>query len=179
MNRRRGVSLIEMIAAMGIGAVMMGVAVSLLYTLLRTEGSGREHLRHSSVLGRLADQFRRDVHEAKSVGDLSDGEETVGGVSDGEGRQFELAPGRTVTYRLEPGTLVRSEQVDGEVQRRESFALPPGTTASIRIQAGTDPTIVSLMITPVAEPARQPGRRTARIDAVLARDRRFTSSEEP
>lgn len=169
MNRRRGISLIEMIAAMGIGAVMMGVAVALLYTLLETEGSGREHLRHGSVLGRLADQFRRDVHAAKSVGD----------VADGEGRQFELAPGRTVTYRLEPGTLVRTEQVDAVVQRRESFALPPGTTTSIRIEADTDPTIVSLMITPVAEPPRQPGRRTARIDAVLARDRRFTRPEGP
>jgi type II secretory pathway pseudopilin PulG len=169
MNRRRGISLIEMIAVMGIGAVMMGVAVTLLYTLLRTEGSGREHVRQSSVLGRLADQFRRDVHAAK----------TVAAAPDGEGRQFELAPGQTVTYRFQRGTLTRTEQVDGTPQRRESYALPPGTTATIRIPADTQPALVSLMITPVAEASGPAGGRAIHIDAVLARDHRFAKAEEP
>jgi len=169
MNRRRGISLIEMIAVMGVGAVMMGIAVTLLYGLLRAEGSGREHLRHSSVLGRLADQFRRDVHAAK----------TVAAAADGEGRQFELAPGRTVTYRLESGTLTRTEQVDGTVERRESYALPPGTTATIEIPTNTQPAIVSLRITPVAEASGAVGGRAIRVNAVLARDHRFAKPEEP
>jgi len=169
MNRRRGISLIEMIAVMGVGAVMMGVAVTLLYGLLRAEGSGREHVRQSSVLGRLADQFRRDVHAAKAVA----------AAADGEGRQFELAPGRTVTYRFQPGTLTRTEQVDAAPQRQESYALPPGTTATIRIPANTQPAIVSLMITPAAEASAQPAGRAIQIDAVLAGDHRFAKPEEP
>jgi len=170
MNRRRGISLIEMIAVMGVGAVMMGVAVTLLYGLLRAEGSGREHVRQSSVLGRLADQFRRDVHAAKAVAVAADG----------EGRQFELAPGRTVIYRFQPGTLTRTEQVvDAAPERRESYALPPGTTATIQIPANTQPAIVSLMIMPVAEASGQPAGRSIQIDAVLARDHRFAKPEEP
>ena len=169
MNRRRGVSLIELIVVLGIGAVMMGVCVTLLYAVLRTDGVGREHVRHSIVLARLADQFRRDVHAAK----------TVTGVADGEQWKLELPPGRTVTYRLEAGVLARSEQVDGTVQRRESFTLPSGTTASIEIQAEAEPTVVSLMIVPVAEATGQPAGRAVQIDAVLARDHRFAGPPEP
>jgi type II secretory pathway pseudopilin PulG len=179
MNRRRGISLIEMIAVMGVGAVMMGVAVTLLYGLLRAEGSGREHLRQSSVLGRLADQFRRDVHAANTVGGVSDGDDKVRGVSDDQRWQFELAPGRTVIYRFQPGTLTRTEQVDAAPQRRESYALPPGTTATIRIPADTQPAIVSLRIEPAAEASGQPAGRSIQIDAVLARDHRFAKPEEP
>jgi len=189
MNRRRGISLIEMIAVMGVGAVMLGVAVTLLYGLLRAEGSGREHVRQSSVLGRLADQFRRDVHAANTVGGVSDGANTVGGVSDGDDKvrgvsddqrwQFELAPGRTVIYRFQPGTLTRTEQVDAAPERRESYALPPGTTATIQIPVNTQPVIVSLRITPAAEASGQPAGRTIRIDAVLARDHRFAKPKEP
>jgi hypothetical protein len=165
MNRRRGTSLIELIAVMGIGAVMMGVAVTLLYTLLRTEGSGRTYVRQSLVLSRLAEQFRRDVHAAK----------TSQALSDGQGRQFELAPGRTVTYRPERGTLSRTEQADGAVQRRESFVLPPGTAASVDVEADTKPTIASLVIAPVGEASRPPGGQAIRFDAVLAKDHRFIS----
>jgi len=169
MSRRRGISLIEMIAVIGVGAVMMGLAVTLLYGLLRAEGSGREHVRQSSVLGRLADQFRRDVHAAN----------TVAGVSDDQRWQFELAPGRTVTYRFQPGTLTRTEQVDAAPERRESYALRSGTTATIRIPANTQPAIVSLRIEPAAEASGQPAGRTIQIDAVLARDHRFAKPEEP
>jgi prepilin-type N-terminal cleavage/methylation domain-containing protein len=169
MNQRRGFNLIEMTAVMSVGAVMMGVAVTLLYGLLRTEGSGREHVHRQSVLGRLADQFRRDVHAAQ----------TVAAAADGEGRQFELAPGRTVTYRAQPGALTRSEQVDGKIERRESFALPPGSTATIQIPANTKAAIASLRIVPSAGPSGQPAHRIIQIDAVLAGDHRFTARDEP
>ena len=169
MIRRRGFSLIELIAVLGIGAVMIGICVTLLYAVLRTEGAGRVHVRQGSVLGRLADQFRRDVHAANTAGSAADGKQW----------QLELAPGRIVTYRPEPGTLTRTERADGSIQRRESFALPSGTTASIEIPADAEPTIVSLMITPVARASGQTGVRAVRIDAVLARDHRFTGPQEP
>jgi prepilin-type N-terminal cleavage/methylation domain-containing protein len=164
MNRRPAFSLIEMIAVMSVAAVMLGVAATLLYGLLQTEGSGREHVCQSGVLGHLADQFRCDVHEAR----------TVAVAADGESRQFELAPGRTVSYHCQPGTLTRTEQVDGTVERRESFTLRPGSTATIQIPTDTKPAIVSLRIVPAAEPSGQSARRIIRIDAVLARDHRFT-----
>lgn len=169
MSRRPGVTLIELVAVLGIGAVMMGVTVTLLYGLLRADCSGRDHLRQSIGLGRLADQFRRDVHAAKTSRD----------VTDGDGRQFELAADRTVTYRLQSGGLTRSEQVGEATVRRESFALPPGATASIQMAADAQPAIVSLMITPVAKAPEPAGGPVIRIDAVLARDHRFAKPEEP
>lgn len=169
MTRRRGVSLIEMIAAMGAAAVMLGVAVTLLYALLRTEGSARDHIRQGNALELLADQFRRDVHAATTAAAAPDGREW----------RFELGPGHTATYRLGPGTPSRVEQVDGQVQRRESFALPPGSTASIQVQDDTRPSIVSLMISPAAEESQGPPRLVIRIDAALASDHRFTKLQKP
>ena len=61
---RRGYTLIEMIVVMTAGTVLMGIAVTLLCALLRAEGTGRALVERSASLGRLADQFRRDVHAA-------------------------------------------------------------------------------------------------------------------
>lgn len=170
--------MIELMAVIAVGTVILGVAVTLLYALLRTEGSARDLVRRGAVLSRLADQFRRDVHAAIGGGNAEPA----------PGWQFELGPDWTVSYRIQPGMLVRTEHVDAAVRRQESFALPPGTTASIEIQADSQPTIATLLITPLTEASPtanapeasgQPLGRTIRIDAVLAKDHCVTKRNEP
>ena len=41
---RRGFTLIEMLAAMTVGSVMLGIAVGMLHVLLRAERTGRERV---------------------------------------------------------------------------------------------------------------------------------------
>ncbi len=187
MRRREGYLLIECLVVITVGAVVMGIAVTLLAGLLRIEGAARDDVHRGIVLSRLADQFRRDVHAAgEPRGDAPqpDAPQPDAAARDddeghGESWQFELAPDRTVTYRVEPGQLIRTERAGDTVRHRQSFALPPGTTATIRVKDDTEPTIVSLLISPLAETAQPVTTPPTCIDAVLARDRRLAQPQPP
>ena len=169
MNRRRGFSLIEVLTAITVGSVMIGVAVGMLYTLWRAQGVAREHLHHRTVLSRLDEQFRRDVHAAVTLGQ----DDATAAWT------FVRAPGHTVTYRAESGGLVRVETAGEEPPRQERFALPPGMIASIEVDSETSPAIVSLLVAPAAESNVEPGRRMARFEAALAADHRFVEPAGP
>ncbi len=56
-----------MIVVMTVGATLMGIAVSLLLALVRTQERGKAHAEQQMTLARLADQFRRDVHAARAA----------------------------------------------------------------------------------------------------------------
>lgn len=175
MKRPRGVSLIELIVVMTVATVVMGVAVGVLYTLMRIEGTTREHLRLRTAQGRLGQQFRRDVHAAISF-TTPDGE--AGGKTSG-GWELQLAADRVVRYRVEEDKLVRTEAGGGDGEARESFALGSDATVTIRIEDDSKPTIVSLLIARGDEAVEPSAAAAVRVDAVLARDHRFREVEEP
>ena len=96
-----------------------------------------------------------------------------------------MPSGDTVTYRSTVAAVLRIEtpgQGDA-TERRESFALPPDTTASIEVDDASRPQVVTLVISPLAEvelhgtlpPRRQ---RSTRLEAVVARDLRFMTPRE-
>lgn len=175
MRRRYGFSLIEVIGALTAGSVMVGVAVGVLYMLFRMDDVAREHLHQGTVLCRLAEQFRRDVNAATAVSE--DGDDS------GTSWKFVMAAEHTVVYSLEAGGVARTETAAGEKPRRESYRLPSGMAASMRIDKETSATIVSLLVVPVAEgsvaeDAAPPGRREAVFDALLAADHRFENPRE-
>ena len=174
MKRPRGVSLIELMVVMTVATVVMGVAVGMLYTLMRIEGTTREHLRLRTARGRLGQQFRRDVHAAISF-TTPDGE--AGGKASG-GWELQLAADRVVRYRVEKDKLVRTE-AGGGGEARESFALGSDATVTIRIEDDSKPTIVSLLIARGDEAVEPSAAAAVRVDAVLARDHRFREVEEP
>jgi len=164
MKRRRGYSLVELLVVISMSSVMLGIITVLFTLLFRIERSGRDHVRHSAVLGRLADQFRRDVHATP-----------VGGVSVGEPVQFSPAPDRTITYGTPHGAVIRIERVGSEEVRRESFVLPSSCSASIGSPPDAKGPTVTLSIAPRTDTQpRRPGR-TLRVDALLGRDHRFAN----
>jgi prepilin-type N-terminal cleavage/methylation domain-containing protein len=61
---RRGYTLIEMLVVITVSTVLLSVAVGVLHVLSRAERSGREHGNRATIVARLADQFRSDVHAA-------------------------------------------------------------------------------------------------------------------
>ena len=162
MNRRRGYSLVEMVVVIATASVLLGLTVTLLYTLLRVERDGRDQIRHYTTLGRLAAQFRRDAHAA-----------TAASAIDNRQWKFTLSDNRAVTYRMEPGRLIRLEQAGEASPNRESFALPPGMTAAVEIDTDAEPTFVGLVMVPTPEGSERRRGRPIRIDAVLGRDHRF------
>ena len=165
---RRAFTLIEMLVAISVGSVLMGIAVSLLLVLLGAEQSGRTHAERSESLQRLADQFRRDVHAA--VGEVAAGGE------DQHGCRLRLAGGESVRYAIGGGGLSREERKGSEVVRGESYALPKDSTTAIAIDRTTSPWTLSLTIVP-NDASLGPGHEI-RIDAVLGRDHRFAEQRK-
>jgi len=160
---RRGYTLVEMLVVITISTVMLGVAVQVLYLLARLERGGREHVNRATIVARLADQFRSDVHAALRPMPTDGAEKNQW--------QFALAGDRTVTYRALPGEVERREQIAGEPARQESYVLPADAAAEIAIRTDPAPAIASLVIT-LPGPAAATGPEI-RIEAVLSRDHRF------
>jgi prepilin-type N-terminal cleavage/methylation domain-containing protein len=173
MKRRRGFSLIELLVVVAVGSVLTGTGIAVVYALLSAEQAGRELLRTRAALDRLADQFRRDAHAATALTRPAPEE-------DDDLRpawQLRLDANLVVEYRQGRDELLRVEKRDGHIQRRESFALPSGTTASVESVAETRPAIILLRIGPREEGTDRSEGRMMRIEAAMGRDRRFLNSE--
>ena len=162
--RRRGYSLIEMIAVMTVGTVVVGISVGMLHALLRTEQTGRDRVPQARILARLAEQFRSDVGAAvRQTPNAREGE-----------WQFALTGDRVVTYRALPGKIQWDERTAGKVVRQESYILPAGCSAAITVQSEATPAVASLVVTENGSP--QAVGREMRVIAVLGKDHRFTKS---
>ena len=163
---RRGFTLIEMLAAITVGSVMLGIGVGILHVLLRAEGTGRERVHQTQVLSRLAEQFRSDVGAAvRQIPAQGDRPKQW---------QFALADNRTVTYRALPGEVRRDERTADKLVRQESYALPEGYTAVISVEREAKPAVASLVI--AREPTPLAAGREMRVAARLGKDHRFTKS---
>jgi prepilin-type N-terminal cleavage/methylation domain-containing protein len=162
---RRGYSLVELTVVMTVGATLMGIAVTLLGVLLQAERSGRTHAGQNASLGRLADQFRRDVRAATAplAAEKNDVGETVW--------RLDLAAGRSVWYVADEDEIVREERIGRTILRQESYTLPKGSFAAVAADGSAGPSIVRLTIVPT-DASLRPGREI-RIEAVLGQDRRF------
>ena len=115
MQNRCGFTLVEMLVVITVSAVMAAVCTGILCMLLQAEHRGRDDLHHGMTAGRLAEQFRDDVHAAAGLPPNQ---------PDRSGWQFQLPPDRTVDYRVARGTVVRTERVGGALRRQESYQLP-------------------------------------------------------
>jgi hypothetical protein len=111
---RGGYALIEIVLAIGAVAIVLGMCAGLLHVLLRLDRAGRSHVVETATIGRLARQFRRDVHAASEVNALPGG------------ATLELRlPGQpTVNYALGTHAVARSEHGGAPPERRETYLLP-------------------------------------------------------
>jgi prepilin-type N-terminal cleavage/methylation domain-containing protein len=166
---RRGFTLIEMIAAISISAVLTGIAMSLLVVLLQVERTGRAHVEENRTIYDLSDQFRRDVRAA---------ERAVTNQGKKSSDILELSQGSTHIVHYEPaaGGVERLETVDGKTIRRESYALPSDWSAAIDVPSKTQPERVCITLAPKDASLRV--TREVRVEAMLGQDHRFERGEE-
>ena len=165
---RRGYTLIEMVTAITVGAVLTGIAISVLLVMFRSERSGRSQRAAAQSLEWLADQFRQDVHAA--VG------EPVRDKKDTHPWQFDLGAKQVAQYTFADNVVSREQRDGGKLARTETYRIPKESTVSITIDRKATPPIVSLTIEP-NESSSKPGR-PFRVDAVLGRDLRFTERQK-
>lgn len=159
---RRAFTLIEMLVAISIGAVLMSIAISLLMALSGAEQGGRTNVEHNKAIERLTAQFRRDVHAAEDV--------VIDGASPKEWK-IKLTRDEVAQYAVKGNALSREERMGAKVIRRESYKLPKESTAAIVIDRTANPPVASLTLVPNDASAKSDGE--IRIDAALGRDRRF------
>lgn len=181
-EERRGFTLIEMVATMGVASVLAGVAVAMLYLLLGVERGSREGLHRWNSVSRLAQQFREDARAA--VGNAqSPAERPSGGAKSPLEWEFPLGKDRRIHYTATPEELVRTEHDGGKPVGRESFAIGPGAEVSLALSGGDvtggrAPALVSLTIAHKPAPPGEPTPRDVRIEAVLGGDQRFLATKE-
>jgi len=168
MNRRPAFTLIEMVAVTGICTLLTGIAVLMLHALMKNHDGGRNHLKYQRTVGRLAEQFRDDVHKMQKTS--PDAGENV----------LELAPesatGAKISYRCLADRIDREELLDGKIVARDSYIMPPDMEASIKTQSRNDATVVCLIVSPKRQLSIMSRQTPARIEAVLDRDARLTKT---
>ena len=175
MSRHRGMTLIELAVATTAGAALFGMAVGLLYMLLRFESASRQQDRVQAALLRLAEQFRRDVHAGKKLSALPADPKRPNA-----GCQLHLVGGQVVQYCLHENRLLRVESDRSKATRQESFLLPAGASVTIQPAEATAG-IVSLRIVALGAdtPQQGPTVRPLVIEAALGYDCRFARPRGP
>ncbi len=169
MKRPSGYMLIELVAVIAASSALLAIATGVIYTLFEAEEASREQLNHAVTAGRLADQFRRDVHAATG---LTDGGQTA----QGQGPTvwgFAMSEERAIEYHADGESIERLERVKGKTQRREVFDLGPHWQASIGRREEGETILISLRMEADREPVAEPFSRAWVVEAVLSMDHRF------
>ncbi len=167
---RRGFTLIEVIVVITAVAVILAASVLLMHFVLQMDTEVRQRTRTVAALGRLAEQFRRDVHQARSEPLIA---------ADHRAVEIRLPGGRVVKWRIdEPSGVIRTEQGPASVgilpaNREDSFPLPKGTTAALELQPQGAARIVTIRID-------SPGTSgpSLAVEALASRDERLAAEEE-
>ena len=189
MTPRRGFALIELLVVITAMAAILAAAIVLTHFLLQMDTEVRQRTRTVATLGRLAEQFRRDAHQAR-------GEPVV--ATDHRAVEFRLPGGRIVKWRIdEPRGLIRTEHPGGSsvgnlpanrsvgilpanrgvgilpANREDSFTLPKDATAALELQPQGAARIVTIRID-----APGTGGPALAIEALASRDQRLAIEEE-
>jgi len=148
-----------------VSTVLLGVAAGLLCLLLRAERGGREHVYRASVVARLSDQFRRDVHAALHT-IPADARRKASGV-------FALPDDHVVAYRVRRGNRA-PRTTRRKARAAESYASPPirRRNCGSRRPAPSMASLVIRLPTPAAD------EREIHVDAVVGRDHRFARPQQ-
>ena len=166
---RHGTSLVELLVVIAVSASLFALATVMFARFLAMRSAGEEHFQRTTQVGRLAEQFRRDVWEGQQAA-LPEGETDKLTITGNQQR---------VEYLIRSGAIERTV-IDGEgdtPQLRETYSL--ATAAPLRFEVHD--ARLSVLIAPLhAKPVEgeSPHGKPTRIAATLGRDDRFTASSE-
>lgn len=171
-----GVSLIEVVVIMSVASVMLGISVTGIHLLLRTERNVASVLWYSQSLQRMALRLRDDIHNAADI-ELPNAEPNRH-----TALVVQLPGGSAVEYTIDGEQLIRALRNEEGVQHRDALYLPPGS--QIHFERSSEPEVVRLVIERPAlhnqrtdKPAL--GRlRELRVEAVVGRHRRWDRQED-
>jgi prepilin-type N-terminal cleavage/methylation domain-containing protein len=157
---RRGYSLIEMIVVISGLAVLLGLCAVTIQLLMCVSADAQARRSHAAALGRLAEQFREDVHgcddaEARPAGGL----------------RLTRRPRVVIDYQTREGRVDRIESVDGQVSQHESFTLGRHSSMALERRDVGLRRFLALVVNPNARTGRPDPARPMEILALVGRDR--------
>jgi hypothetical protein len=170
---RRGISIIETIVLMTAVAAMLGLCVLMLQMLMKLDGDSRARMAGTNALGRLAEQFRADVHAAKSG--------RVERPKLGQaGLRLESGPDRTVEYRSDGASaLIRLESDHGKLVRRERYEIPRSNPITLSLEHEGDGELARLAVNRQLTRSQSDSPRVVEIMALLGRNQVHTVGGKP
>mgnify|MGYP007073285686 CR=1 FL=1 len=126
---RRGISVIEMVITISIGAGLLVVVTMLLVSMLQASAANTQAVARQQELLRLSNAWRSDVHAAREV--------TIESPDDDP--DTELAVVGQVEYLAQRGEIVRTQFREGEPVAKEIYSLAEGQVAEFIVdrEAGT------------------------------------------
>ncbi len=165
---RRGFSLVEMIVAIGMTGVIIGMLGVILQSVLLVSRRHNDRDAEVLILMRLDGQFRTDVHEADRV------TLTLAGEQDESGSRLvlELPGERRIEYHYTEGRVHRTVTRQGATEHRDAFLVGDKSCASFSLNEAADgKQEVSLIVDRFAtrSPEREEPNCTHRIVAVLSK----------
>lgn len=166
-RERRGVSLVEIMAAMTVLTVVLGLTVALLEMLLRLNTAGGEHAAHEATIARLGRAFRRDVRDADLVSRCDEGG-TSGTLTLGHSGRAPI-----VEYQIRKAEVVRVEWDGDEIVKQERYALPLNSAPRFERPVPKDRHVLALVVNRRARKTETGVVHPMRIEASLGAARRF------
>jgi type II secretory pathway component PulJ len=126
---RKGITIIEVMIVVTCVGVVLGLCAVTIQALLRLEKDGQKRYLSQASLERLARQLRIDAHAATGA--------RVEAVRKGESAILNLSLGskHSVMYEPRKSAVMRVESRDGNIQRRELYALPAARTIGFELIA--------------------------------------------
>ncbi len=167
MKNHRGYSLTELIAAMSVGTVILGLATGTVHRAMRLSSQAHDYHRVHQVALRLSDHFRRDVHRAESISYRNEVDSPVS-------MDLSVPRQKDIVYRVEGSRVLRQQSL-GEQQNSEVYDFPNGYAISFaQPQTG----YVELLVESDAKLPGVPPKTVLHINPEIGRYSRLAQVEE-
>jgi len=157
---RRGVFLIELLVVISGLAVLMGLCAITIQLLMRVSSEAQAQRSNAAALGRLAEQFREDVHGCDEAQPRPSA-----------GLRLTRGPRVVIDYQARDGRVDRVESVAGQASRHESFALGPNRSAAFERRDDGLRRFLALVVGPGARAGRSEPAQPVEVLALVGKDR--------
>lgn len=178
MMQRRAISLIELMVVMSACTLILTLSAVLMHRAMRSHAHSRAFQDVERSAARLSDQFRHDVHQARTAS--IDGAALNTGVF----LRLELADSQTVEYRRQDGVIVRRLSKDGGTASRDDYVFSPACNLNV-VETAAPRRITLTITTDPTEPSAVHANRmlameelpvSLQAEAVLGRDARINAA---
>jgi hypothetical protein len=126
MKTRHGASLVELIVVMSAATIVLTMSASLIHQVMHAQSRARAFADVERTSLRLANAFRRDVHEATSA------KLAEAGLGERAFLRLTLPDNQTIEYGRRETNIVRVLFEGSRSVAREEFAFPAGIELAVR-----------------------------------------------